>query len=109
MRFITFEIFQAHLRLDRRVSKSEKIKLVQEILIKVGLIGCVDTRIGDTNRGKTLSGGEKKRLSFASELLTKPSLLFCDEPTTGLGKIFNLTSSVNINLCVLQMHTVPSN
>lgn len=31
-----------------------------------------------------LSGGEKKRLSFATACLTSPKLLFADEPTTGL-------------------------
>lgn len=31
-----------------------------------------------------MSGGERKRLSFASEVLTNPPIMFCDEPTTSL-------------------------
>lgn len=68
------------------MSQQEKASLVTSMLAKVGLLGCCNTRIGDTVKEKTLSGGEKKRLSFAAELITNPILLFCDEPTTGLGK-----------------------
>lgn len=70
------------------MSRQEKSALVKSTLTKVGLLECCNTRIGDTMKGKTLSGGEKKRLSFAAELLTNPVLLFCDEPSTGLGDCF---------------------
>lgn len=77
--------FQANMKLDKRMTRQAKGSLVTTTLAKVGLLECCNTRIGDTVKGKTLSGGEKKRLSFAAELLTSPMLLYCDEPTTGLG------------------------
>lgn len=79
--------FQAHLRLDRRVTKEQKTQLIRDLLDRTGLTKCANTKIGDAHNSKMLSGGEKKRLAFATELLNSPSVLFCDEPTTGLGKL----------------------
>ncbi|XP_028131580.2 protein scarlet isoform X2 [Diabrotica virgifera virgifera] len=74
----------ANLKLDRRLSGNDKKQLIYDILRQLGLMKCIDLKIGGIDQAKSLSGGEKKRLAFATELLTDPPLLFCDEPTTGL-------------------------
>ena len=58
-------------------------QLVDQNLEELGLIGCADRIIGGgLIRG--ISGGEKKRASIGTELIFNPSVLFLDEPTTGL-------------------------
>lgn len=55
----------------------------EQIIDKLQLQKCADTQVGGTMiRG--VSGGEKKRVSIGVELVSSPSLLFMDEPTTGL-------------------------
>ena len=49
----------------------------------LGLNKCKDTLIGG-GMIRGVSGGERKRTSIGVELLTNPSLIFLDEPTTGL-------------------------
>ncbi|CAL4067072.1 unnamed protein product, partial [Meganyctiphanes norvegica] len=76
--------FMARLRMDRRCSRNERNSRVQALLKDLGLTKVQNTRIGVPGQDKSLSGGERKRLAFATEILTDPWLLFCDEPTTGL-------------------------
>jgi len=76
--------YAALLRLDERMPLSEKMGKIDEILDELGLTKCADTVIGTPGIKKGISGGERKRLSIALELLTEPSVLFLDEPTTGL-------------------------
>ena len=75
--------FSAMLRLPREMSKAEKENRVEEIISELGLRKAADTKIGnELIRG--VSGGEKRRVSIGMELITKPSLLLLDEPSSGL-------------------------
>lgn len=76
--------FQALLRLDDSYSMNQKKQRVTEVLQQLGLMKCKDSIIGVPGRIRGISGGENKRLSFASEIITNPKLLFVDEPTSGL-------------------------
>ncbi|KAG6937280.1 ATP-binding cassette sub-family G member 2-like, partial [Chelydra serpentina] len=76
--------FSASLRLPQsRNSKAEKQLKVNAVIQELGLQECADTKIG-TEFLRGVSGGEKKRCSIGVELITAPSLIFLDEPTTGL-------------------------
>lgn len=53
------------------------------MIVSLGLQKCSDTFVGnEIIRG--VSGGEKKRTSIGVEILINPSIIFLDEPTTGL-------------------------
>lgn len=58
--------------------------LVLKVLEDLGLTETKDLRVGSPLR-KTISGGQRKRLNIGLELLREPSVLFCDEPTSGLS------------------------
>ncbi|XP_023964409.2 broad substrate specificity ATP-binding cassette transporter ABCG2-like [Chrysemys picta bellii] len=76
--------FSASLRLPQsRNSEAEKQLKINAVIQELGLQECADTKIG-TEFLRGVSGGEKKRCSIGMELITAPSLIFLDEPTTGL-------------------------
>uniref|UniRef100_T1K7T0 ABC transporter domain-containing protein n=1 Tax=Tetranychus urticae TaxID=32264 RepID=T1K7T0_TETUR len=77
-------MYQAKLRMSPDTSQDAIIKRVEEVILELSLTKCADTIIGLKGSKKSISGGEMKRLAFASEILTNPSILFCDEPTSGL-------------------------
>jgi ATP-binding cassette subfamily G (WHITE) protein 2 len=52
----------------------------------MGLTHIADSLVGDANR-KGISGGQRKRLSIAVEIVSFPELIFLDEPTSGLDAI----------------------
>jgi ABC-2 type transport system ATP-binding protein len=70
-----------HLRLQTTMhglSGDERLRRSRELLERVGLTQAADRKV------RTYSGGMKRRLDLALALAHSPSILFLDEPTTGL-------------------------
>ncbi|MGZ4060371.1 MAG: ATP-binding cassette domain-containing protein, partial [Bacteroidia bacterium] len=64
---------------DKEISE-----MVVSVLTSIGLIETRDLKVGSPLE-KTISGGQRKRLNIALELIREPSVLFVDEPTSGLS------------------------
>jgi ABC transport system ATP-binding/permease protein len=65
-------------------SEKQIIELTVRVLVNLGLTETRDLKVG-TVLDKTISGGQRKRLNIGLELLREPSILFVDEPTSGLS------------------------
>nr|QNH67968.1 ATP-binding cassette transporter subfamily G-like protein 2 [Brachionus plicatilis] len=83
-------IFQAMLRMDKSISKEKRFKRIEEVIHDLNLKKCQNFAV-DIQGKKGVSGGEKRRLAFACEILTDPLILFCDEPTSGLDSFIALS------------------
>lgn len=54
--------------MDRRTESSAKQRKIHDLLRKLGIWHCANSVIGGTDQNKALSGGEKKRLAFITEV-----------------------------------------
>lgn len=67
-------------------SKEELDHTVVKVLDELDLLEIKDLKVGDP-LNKFISGGQRKRLNIALELMREPSVLFVDEPTSGLSSM----------------------
>lgn len=78
----------------------ERRARIDRVLAQVGLTERADVRI------RNLSGGQRKRVSVALELLTRPPLLILDEPTSGLDPGLEARSMALFSEVAAEGHTV---
>ena len=92
-------------------STEEEINaIVESALADFDLVEARDLSVGD-KLTTVLSGGQRKRLNMALELIREPSILFVDEPTSGLSsadseKVINLLKKLTFkgNLVIANIH-----
>jgi len=80
------------------LEESERIKRIGKVLSNLGLFYIKDLKVGSP-LNKTISGGQRKRLNIALELIRESSVLFVDEPTSGLSS----TDSENVLLLLKEL------
>lgn len=81
-------VFQnLHFNAELCFNSIEKLDLIEKVnhtLNDLGLLEIKDLKVGSP-LDKMISGGQRKRLNIALELIREPSVLFVDEPTSGLS------------------------
>jgi ABC-type multidrug transport system ATPase subunit len=92
--------YQARLRLGKDAPVSVRSTSIHKAL---GFVGLEDQK---GQLVKTLSGGQRKRVSIASELLNEPEILFLDEPTSGLDPGLDKRMMLLLRLLADQGRTV---
>ncbi|KAI8123488.1 hypothetical protein FF38_11964 [Lucilia cuprina] len=92
-----------HLACDLKIKREDcknKKQLIEDILVNLNLNHRRNVK------ANKLSGGERKRLSVALELVANPKIFFLDEPTSGLDEVTALQCIRLLSHLAKQGHTV---
>ena len=90
-------VYTSRIRLPE-VSRTEQMRNVNHAISQLRLDGVQHSIIGDESK-RGISGGQKKRVNIGLEMVAHPSILFCDEATSGLD-------SGNSLLVVKMLHKI---
>ncbi|KAJ2579605.1 hypothetical protein GGH95_003018, partial [Coemansia sp. RSA 1836] len=103
--------YASKLRLpNSQYTPERKTERVNTVIRQLRLEAARNTKIGDAaTRG--VSGGERKRVSIGTELLTDPRLLFLDEPTSGLDSnsselVVELVKKISVDQGIATLMTI---
>lgn len=99
--------FAARLKTPETTTDAVVRKIVDETLEELGLFHRRDSLVGNPLLGiRGISGGERRRLAIATELVARPSLLLLDEPTSGLDATTAQSLIVTLKDLARQGHSV---
>lgn len=73
---------------------------------ELGILDIANSRVGGSGGVRGISGGERRRVSIGTEMVTDASLLLLDEPTSGLDSV--TATKLLLSLRQVRSSSVPS-